>query len=42
MEFFDLGDGSDALVEIRNIAKTTGLLPTDLSRNNLKIWTFYF
>lgn len=35
MEFFDLGDGSDALVEIRNIAKTTGLLPTDLSRNNL-------
>ena len=35
MEFFDLGDGSDALIEIRNIAKTTGLLPTDLSRNNL-------
>ena len=35
MEFFDLGDGADALIEIRNIAKTTGLLPTDLSRNNL-------
>src|SRR5690606_37716475 len=32
---FDLSDGDDALIEMRNIAKTTGLLPTDFSRNSL-------
>lgn len=34
-EHFDLGDGDDVLINLRNLAKTTGLLPTDLSRNNL-------
>lgn len=34
-DYFDLPEGDDALFEIRNIAKTTGFLPTDLSRNNL-------
>lgn len=34
-DYFDLSDGDDALIEMRNIAKTTGLLPTDFSRNSL-------
>lgn len=34
-DYFDLPEGDDALFEIRNIAKTTGFLPTDFSRNNL-------
>lgn len=34
-EYFGLDDDSDALLAIRNIAKTTGLLPTDVSRNAL-------
>lgn len=34
-EHFDLGEGDDTLINLRNLAKTTGLLPTDLSRNNL-------
>lgn len=34
-EHFDLGDGDDVLINLRNLAKSTGLLPTDLSRNNL-------
>ena len=35
IDFFGLEEGEDALYEIRNLAKTTGLLPTDFSRNNL-------
>lgn len=34
-DYFDLSEGDDALIEMRNIAKTTGLLPTDFSRNSL-------
>lgn len=34
-EHFNLGGGDDVLINLRNLAKTTGLLPTDLSRNNL-------
>lgn len=34
-EYFDLPEGDDALFAIRNLAKTTGLLPTDYSRNTL-------
>lgn len=34
-EYFDVGDNTDALFAIRNIAKTTGILPTDFSRNAL-------
>lgn len=34
-EYFDMPDGEDALFEFRNIAKSTGLMPTDFSRNNL-------
>lgn len=33
--YFDLGDDEDMLINLRNLAKATGLLPTDLSRNNL-------
>lgn len=35
LEFFNVPDGEDALYEFRDIAKSTGLLPTDFSRNNL-------
>ena len=35
MEHFDLGGGDEVLINLRNLAKTTGLLPTDMSRNNL-------
>lgn len=35
MDHFDMGGGEDILINLRNLAKTTGLLPTDLSRNNL-------
>lgn len=34
-EYFGMQEGDDALFAIRNIAKTTGLLPTDYSRNTL-------
>lgn len=34
-EYFDLPEGDDALFAVRNLAKTTGLLPTDYSRNTL-------
>lgn len=34
-DYFGLEEGEDALIAIRNLAKTTGLLPTDYSRNNL-------
>lgn len=34
-DHFDLGTSDDLLINLRNLAKTTGLLPTDLSRNNL-------
>lgn len=34
-EHFDLGTGEDALINLRNIAKSTGLMITDLSRNSL-------
>ena len=34
-DYFDLPEGDEALYAIRNIAKTTGLLPTDYSRNTL-------
>lgn len=33
--FSENGTADDALYEIRNVAKTTGFLPTDFSRNNL-------
>ncbi len=33
--YFDLGEEEDTLINLRNLAKATGLLPTDLSRNNL-------
>lgn len=34
-DYFGLPEGDDALFAVRNLAKTTGLLPTDYSRNNL-------
>lgn len=34
-DYFGLEEGDDALFAIRNMAKTTGLLPTDYSRNTL-------
>lgn len=34
-DYFNLPEGDDALIEIRNIAKTTGFLATDFSRNAL-------
>ena len=34
-EYFNLGAGEDTLIDLRNLAKTTGLLPTDLGRNSL-------
>jgi hypothetical protein len=34
-EYFGLPEGDDALFAVRNLAKTTGLLPTDYSRNQL-------
>lgn len=34
-DYFGLEEGSDALFAVRNLAKTTGLLPTDYSRNTL-------
>lgn len=33
--YFDLGDDEDMLINLRNLTKATGLLPTDLSRQNL-------
>lgn len=35
LDHFNLGKGEDVLINLRNLAKTTGLLPTDMSRNNL-------
>ena len=34
-EYFNMKEGDDALYGIRNLAKTTGFLPTDFSRNTL-------
>ena len=34
-EYFNMKEGEDALYGIRNLAKTTGFLPTDFSRNTL-------
>lgn len=34
-DYFNLPEGDDALFAVRNIAKTTGFLVTDYSRNNL-------
>ena len=34
-DYFNLEEGDDALIGVRNLAKTIGLLPTDFSRNNL-------
>lgn len=34
-DHFDLGEGEDVLINLRNIMKSISLLPTDLSRNNL-------
>ena len=34
-DYFEFGEGDDVLFEMRQIAKTTGFLPTDFSRNNL-------
>lgn len=34
-DYFNLPEGDDALLEIRNIAKTTGFMATDFSRNTL-------
>lgn len=34
-DYFGLPEGDDALYAVRNLAKTTGLLPTDYSRNQL-------
>lgn len=33
--YFDLGEEEDVLINIRNLAKATGLLPTDFGRNTL-------
>ena len=35
LDFFGLEEGEDALFEIRNLAKTTGFMATDYSRNTL-------
>lgn len=34
-EHFDLGEGADVLINLRNIAKSVSFLPTDMGRNNL-------
>jgi hypothetical protein len=34
-DYFGMAEGDDALYAVRNLAKTTGLLPTDFSRNQL-------
>ena len=34
-EHFDLGDGAEVLINLRNIAKSVSFLPTDMGRNNL-------
>ena len=34
-DYFNMPEGDEALIEIRNMAKTTGFLPTDFSRNSL-------
>lgn len=34
-DYFNMEEGEDALIAVRNLAKTTGLLPTDFSRNTL-------
>lgn len=34
-DLVDLGEGTDKIVSLFNIAKSTGMLPVDMSRNNL-------